>query len=134
MRKAIKSGFETISQQRVGFCQLCSKTSILCSWHCSKFMELMPELCSSLWMIFLVFKLCRLVLSEINAEHRVNTSVRRGGRHLWIPGSSLLSRTNGAWNQETWQRPNKQTNKQTSFIPLFVVKTELSSDKITPIL
>ena len=27
-------------------------------------------------------------------------------------------------------RPDKQTNKQTSFIPLFAVKTELSSDKI----
>ena len=33
-------------------------------------------------------------------------------------------------NMTTTERTNKQTNKQTSFIPLFAVKTELSSDKI----
>ena len=31
---------------------------------------------------------------------------------------------------ETKKQDNDQTNKQTSFIPLFALKTELSSDKI----
>ena len=31
---------------------------------------------------------------------------------------------------ETKKHDNDQTNKQTSFIPLFAIKTELSSDKI----
>ena len=70
-------------------------------------------------------------LSEIKAEQRVNTS----GSARRMPSLILDPRQLAIESYEWGLKPRnmtttKQTNKQTSFIPLFAIKTELSSDKI----
>ena len=72
--------------------------------------------------MLLAFKLYRLVLSEIKAE-----------RHPWflILDPRQLATESYEWGLKPRNmRTTKQTNKQTSFISLFAVKTELLSDKI----